>query len=274
MKKLNFITILLISTAYFFSSCKGDEETTTVVKSDSKALTSLVVTDTGNNDLTGVISGNVVTFNNATVSGTNVGIIESIAFSPKAKSNKNTGDNLSLNDVITITAENDSSQNYSVTVNVMTGSGMTGISENPMLVINTITGATLTGNDIGDTFVTLTGNFVKIGNPNITALGILVTTNSGVNLELTDAGEAPMEARVISATSDELLVLKGLIAISPNNVPFSFPVTGLFANTMYYFRGYAEVSGAGIIYTNKIDLTTIPSVVRIGTITGADTYNK
>ena len=281
MKKIYFLTLYLIAIVVIFSKCKNETEPL----SSENTLTAITVNDE-NKNIIGNISGNNLVFNDSAVAGTTQVTVKAISFSAKASADVKKNDVIPLNKTLTITAENGSIKYYIVDINVetptLTGDEMTitderttitgnemSITGNEMtltgspvipLVIEPITRAQLAIATITDSGATLSGSFVKVNNPLITEMGILVTTNIRIKLELNNTNEAPNGTLKLAATNEQLT-----LANSPalTIIPFSFPITNLASFTTYYFRGYAAISGEGILYTDKIHGKTLASKVRI-----------
>ena len=298
MKKIYFLTLYLIAIAVILLKCKNETEPL----SSENTLTAITVNDE-NKNIIGNISGNNLIFNDSAVAGTTQVTVKAIQFSDKASANVKKNDVIPLNKTLTITAENGSIKYYIVDINVetptLTGDEMTitgdemiitaerttitgnemSITGNEMtltgspvipLVIEPITRAQLAIATITDSGATLSGNFVKVNNPLITEMGILVTTNIRIKLELNNTNEAPNGTLKLAATNDQIA-----LANSPalTTIPFSFPITNLASFTTYYFRGYAAISGEGILYTDRIHGRTLASKVRILNFTINLPYN-
>ena len=253
LNKVIPITIILIG-FLFFNRCEPDPVPPSL--SGEKALTSLVVRDVSNESLTATIDGVSVTFAAEAAVGTTEVTIQSIAVSEKATTDKAVGDVLPVNNAtIRVIAEDGSSTDYSFTIIVATEE-----SEN---MVATITGVNIEVSTITTSGVMLSGSLIKINNPAITELGILVTSLSGVNLVLNNGNQAPTGAAKI-ALDDMNLALVNNPAIT--TIPVAFTVPNLMPATTYYFRGYANISGTGIIYSNTVDATTISIDKAITTI--------
>ena len=295
MKKIYFLTLYLIAIAIIFSKCKNETEPL----SSENTLTAITVNDE-NKNIIGNISGNNLIFDDSAVAGTTQVTVKTISFSDKASANVKKNDVIPLNKTLTITAENGSTKYYIVDINVetptltddemtITGDEMiitderTTITGNEMsitgnemsitgneisltgspvvpLIIEPITRAQLAIATITDSGATLSGNFVKVNNPLITEMGILVTTNIRIKLELNKTNEAPNGTAKLAATNEQIA-----LANSPalTTIPFSFPITNLASFTTYYFRGYAIINGGNILYTEKIQGMTLAGKVRI-----------
>ena len=298
MKKIYFLTLYLIAIAIIFLKCKNETEPL----SSENTLTAITVNDE-NKNIIGIISGNNLIFNDSAVAGTTQVTVKTIIFSDKASADVKKNDVIPLNKTLTITAENGSTKYYIVDINVetptltddemtitgdemtITGDEMTitdertTITGNEMtltgspvipLVIEPITRAQLAIATITDSGATLSGSFVKVNNPLITEMGILVTTNIRIKLKLNNTNEAPNGTLKLVATNEQLT-----LANSPalTTIPFSFPITNLASFTTYYFRGYAAISGEGILYTDRIHGRTLASKVRILNFTVSLPYN-
>ena len=298
MKKIYFLTLYLIAIAIILLKCKNETEPL----SSENTLTAITVNDE-NKNIIGNISGNNLIFNDSAVAGTTQVTVKTIIFSDKASANVKKNDVIPLNKTLTITAENGSIKYYIVDINVetptltddemtitderttitgnemsITGDRMT-ITGNEMtltgspvvpIVIEPITRAQLAIATITDSGATLSGNFVKVNNPLITEMGILVTTNIRIKLELNNTNEAPNGTAKLAATNEQLT-----LANSPalTTIPFSFPITNLASFTTYYFRGYAIINGGNILYTEKIQGMTLAGKVRISNFSVSLPYN-
>ena len=273
MKKVNFLTLYLIAIVIFLLGCKNEAPSLPSVENTLAAIT---VND-GNKDMVGNISDNRITFSDSAVAGTTQVTVKEIRFSDKASANAKTNDMIPLNKTITITAENGSTKSYVISINVsvatMIGKEMT-ITGTQVSIrgrpVKTITGARLSIASITTTAALLSGSFLKVNNPYITEMGILLTANETLNLELTNTNDVPNGAAKIIATSEQLSLANiSELAI----IPFSFDVINLSAFTTYYFRGYAVISGGGIVHTDKIDGMTLASKVRVYNFTISLPYN-
>ena len=288
MKKIYFLTLYLIAIVVIFSKCKNETEPL----SSENTLTAITVNDE-NKNIIGNISGNNLIFDDSAVAGTTQVTVKTISFSDKASANVKKNDVIPLNKTLTITAENGSIKYYIVDINVetptltddemtITGDEMiitderTTITGNEMsitgneisltgspvvpLIIEPITRAQLAIATITDSGATLSGSFVKLNNPLITEMGILVTTNIRIKLELNNTNEAPNGTLKLAATNEQIA-----LANSPalTTIPFSFPITNLASFTTYYFRGYAIINGGNILYTDRIHGRTLAGKVRI-----------
>ena len=250
MKTTKFLTLYLITSIIILSGCK-----TKTTLSGENTLTAITVND-GNKDMVGSIADSNITFSDSAVVGTTQVTVKAINFSDKASANVNRNDTIPLNKVITITAENNSTKNYVMSINISTtttGDGMTtdtgdGMTTTGTPVIGTITGLRLAIASITASVATLSGSFTKVNNPILTELGILVTNNERINLKLANDNQAPTGAMKLSATADQL-ALVNIPAFTI--IPLSFTVPMLNAFTTYYFRSYAAISGGGIVYTEK-----------------------
>ena len=233
--------------------------------------------------MVGNIAANNITFSDSAVAGTTQVTVKAINFSDNASANVKKNDVIPINKTITITAENKDIKNYAMSINVSTtttGGGMTTDTGNGMtttgssvvpIVIGTITGAQLAIAGITASGATLSGSFTKVNNPHLTELGILVTTNAMLNLELTNTNDAPTGAIKLSAPADQLaLVNIPAFTVIPLS---SFTVPNLASFTTYYFRGYAAISGGGVTYTDKINRKTLASKVNISNFTVSLPYN-
>ena len=273
MKKVNFLTLYLIAIVIFLLGCKTEAPSLPSVENTLAAIT---VND-GNKDMVGNILDNRITFSDSAVAGTTQVTVKEIRFSAKASANAKTNDMIPLNKTITITAENGSTKSYVISINVsvatMIGKEMT-ITGTQVSIrgrpVKTITGARLSIASITTTAALLSGSFLKVNNPYITEMGILLTANETLNLELTNTNDVPNGAAKIIATSEQLSLANiSELAI----IPFSFDVINLSAFTTYYFRGYAVISGGGIVHTDKIDGMTLASKVRVYNFTISLPYN-
>ena len=268
LKKLHLITITII---VILLGCENE-----TLPSGENTLTAISIND-GSKDIVGNIAQTNITFNDSAVAGTSQVTVKAISFSPKASANVNRNDTIPIDKTITITAENGSTKNYTMTINVVnatmttSGNGMTtsgdGISltGGPVvpIVVRTITGArielaaaaTISG-------VMLSGHFMKVNNPFITELGILMTTNAMLDLELNNANAAPTGATKNAISAASLMLLNNPMLI---DVTFPFAASNLIPSTPYYFRGYATISGGSVVYTNKIKATTLilPNYINI-----------
>ena len=274
MNKTNFSILYLIGLTMLLSGCPSPE----IILSGENTLTAITVND-GNKDMVGNIAASTITFSDSAVAGTTQVTVKAIQFSEKASANVNRNDMIPLNKTITITAENGSTKNYAMSINVSTatttGNGMTTDTGNGMItdtgngmttdtgngmtttgntVIGTITGARLAIASITASGATLSGSFTKVNNPHLTELGILVTTNAMLNLELTNNNQAPTGAIKLSAPADQL-ALVNIPAFTV--IPLSFTIPNLTSFTTYYFRGYAAISGGNVAYTDKIQGMTL-----------------
>ena len=307
MKKIYFLTLYLIAIVVIFSKCKNETEPL----SSENTLTAITVNDE-NKNIIGIISDSNLIFDDSAVAGTTQVTVKAIQFSDKASANVKKNDVIPLNKTLTITAENGSTKNYMMSINVsvatMTGDGMTTtdtgdeitITGDEMIITDertTITGneMSITGNEmtltgspvvpliiepitraqlaiatITDSGATLSGSFVKVNNPLITEMGILVTTNIRIKLELNNTNEAPNGTLKLAATNEQIA-----LANSPalTTIPFSFPITNLASFTTYYFRGYAIINGGNILYTEKIQGMTLAGKVRISNFSVSLPYN-
>ena len=257
----------LITLVIILSKCRKDMPPL----SGENRLTAITVND-GVKDMVGNIVANNITFSDSAVAGTTQVTILAINFSDKASANAKTNDVIPINKILTITTENGSARNYAMSINVstatMTGDGIiTGdgmkITGNPVvsvpIVIGTITGAKLAIAGITASGATLLGRFLKLNNPYITELGILVTANETLNLELTHTNEVPNGATKIIATAEQLAFVNTPVTV----IPLSFSVPSLASFTTYYFRGYAAISGGSVVYTNALNTTTLLSYTLI-----------
>ena len=275
MNKRKISILYVITIAIILSGCPSPE----IILSGENTLTAITVND-GNKDMVGNIAASTITFRDSAVAGTTQVTVKSILFSEKASANVNRNDMIPLNKTITITAENGSTKNYAMSINVSTatttgngmttdtgngmttdtGNGMTTDTGNGMTttgntVIGTITGARLAIASITASGATLSGSFTKVNNPHLTELGILVTTNAMLNLELTNNNQAPTGAIKLSAPADQLaLVNIPAFTVIPLS---SFTIPNLTSFTTYYFRGYAAISGGNVAYTDKIQGMTL-----------------
>ena len=267
-RKISILYVIVI--AIILSGCPSPE----IILSGENTLTEITVND-GTKDLVGSIADSNITFSDSAVVGTTQVTVKAIQFSDKASANVNINDMIPLNKVITITAENNSTKNYAMSINVsvatMTGGGMT-MTGSPVVpvVIGTITGARLAIAGITTSGAILSGSFVKVNNPILTELGILVTANETLNLELTSANDAPTGAIKLSAPADQL-ALVNIPALTA--IPLSFTVPNLASFTTYYFRGYAAISGGGIVYTDVINAMTLASTVSVSNFTVSLPYS-
>ena len=254
MKKVNFLKIYLIAIIIFLLGC----ETETIPLSSENTLDIIAVND-GKKDMVGNISGSNITFRDSAVAKTTQVMVKLIRFSDKASANVNINEQIPLKKTITITAENGSTKNYVMSINVSTatttGSGMT-MTGNP---VGTITGMRLTINTIMNSGVVLSGSFTKLNNPYITEMGILVTTNAMNNLELTSDNEAPTGATKHPADLSLLLRINNPVN---TDITFPFPLSNLRYGAPHSFRGYAIINGA-VVYSNILRAATLVSYTPI-----------
>ena len=246
VKNLNrFILInILVILTIFINSCGEDP-----APSDAKNLMSLVVAD-NNNNMTAIIDGTAVTFNNEAAAGTNSVTIQSITVSDNAIANKAVGDVLPVKGaVITVTAEDATTQNYTLTINVAQNT----ITGSVDLIASSIPGNT-------SIMITITGEATKVNTPIITEIGILVSTDAMNNLELTNNNQAPDGATKMALNDATILALlnSGDTRVIPENIPFSFTIDNLMPSTTYYFRGYITLMGGESLYTDIINARTTP----------------
>ena len=275
MKKIYFLTLYLIAIAVIFLKCKNETEPLSV----KNTLTGITVND-GAKDMVGNIVASNITFSDSAVVGTTQVTVKAIRFSDKASANVKKNDVIPINKVITITAENGSIKYYAMSINVsvatMTGGGMTttdtgnGMTTTSNPVIGTITGAQLAIAGITSSVAMLSGSFLKLNNPYITEMGILISTDATLNLELTNTNETPNGAAKITATNEQL-ALANTPALTI--IPFSFDVINLNAFTTYYFRSYATISGGSFVYADKIHGMTLAGKVRLANFTIRLPYN-
>ena len=263
MNKTNFSILYLIGLAIFLSGCPSPE----IILSGENTLTAITVND-GTKDLVGSIADSNITFSDSAVAGTTQVTVKEIRFSDNASADVKKNNVIPLNKTITITAENGSTKNYMMSINVsvatMTGDGMTttdtgdGMTMTGNPVIGTIIGARLSIVAITASEALLSGSFIKENNPHITELGILVSTDAMLNLELMNANEAPNGAVKLTTTAEQLaLVNTPALTVIPLS---SFAVPNLTAFTRYYFRGYAAISGGSVAYTDKINGMTLAGI--------------
>ena len=215
--------------------------------SGENTLTAITVND-GSKDMVGNIVESNITFSDSAVAGTSQVTVKAISFSPKASANVNRNDTIPINKTITITAENGSTKNYAMSINVSTTTG------NP--AVGTITDVSIAMTNATAFGVMIEGSFMKLNNPSITELGILVTTGAMLNLELTSDNEAPNGAIKYTADAANLQIVNNPAV---TNISSSFTVPNLNSFTTYYFRGYATIIGRGTLYTDKINVTTAVS---------------
>ena len=238
--------------------------------------------------MVGNIAASHITFSDSAVAGTTQVTVKSILFSEKASANVNINDTIPLKKTITITAENGSTKNYVMSINVSTatttGDGMT-MTGTPMtttgdgmtmtgssvvpVVIGTITGARLAIASITGSEVTISGNFTKLNNPFITEMGILVTTDAMLNLELNNDNQAPMGATKYPAAATLLQRINNPVN---TDITFSIPVTNLQTGTSHYFRGYVII-GENILYANTLNAATPVGKVSVSDFNISLPYN-
>ena len=257
MNKIIFFKLYLI--IIILSSCKPKP----TPLSGENALTAITVND-GNKDLVGNIAASNITFSDSAVAGTMQVTVKAIRFSDKASANVKLNEQIPINKTLAITAENGSIKYYAMTINLSTatttGTGMT-TTGNPMpIIIGTITGARIAIASITASEAVLSGSFTKLNNPYLTELGILVTANETLNLELTNNTQAPMGATKYPADASLLQQINNAM---DTEITFSVPVDNLRSFIPYYFRGYAAISGRNIVYTNKINSITSDSYTSI-----------
>ena len=214
MNKTKFSTLYLIGLAMLLSGCPSPE----IILSGENTLTAITVND-GNKDMIGNIAASNITFSDSAAAGTTQVTVKAINFSDNASANVKKNDMILINKTIIITAENKDIKNYAMSINVSTtttGGGMTTDTGNGMtttgnsvvpIVVGTITGAQLAIAGITASGATLSGSFTKVNNPHLTELGILVTTNAMLNLELTNTNDAPTGAIKLSAPADQLALV-------------------------------------------------------------------
>ena len=274
MKKVNFLKLYLIAMAILLLGCRIE----TIPLSSENILTAITVND-GNKDMAGSIAANNITFSDSAVAETSQVTVKSILFSEKASANVKKNDVIPINKLITIRAENGSTKSYVMSLNVSTatttGNGMTtdtgnGITTTGKPVVGTITGASLAIAGITTSVAMLSGLFTKQNNPILTELGILITTDAMLNLELTTDNEAPNGAVKLTTTDEQLALIN-----MPTSaiIPLSFTVPNLNAFTTYYFRSYAAISGGNVAYTDKIQRMTLAGTVSVSDFTINLPYN-
>ena len=230
--------------------------------------------------MVGNIAASHITFSDSAVAGTTQVTVKSILFSEKASADANRNDTIPIKKTIAITAENGSIKYYAMSINVSTatttGDGMTttdtgnGMTTTGDPVIGTITGARLAIAGITSSAAMISGSFTKQNNPILTELGILVTTDAMLNLELTNTNQAPTGAVKLTATAEQLALIN---MPTPAIIPLSFTVPNLTSFTTYYFRSYAAISGGNVAYTDKINRTTLANKVSVSNFTIRLPYN-
>ena len=272
----NYLFGLFISLSILiFYGCPSPE----IILSGENTLTAITVND-GKKDMVGNIAASHITFSDSAVAGTTQVTVKSIIVSDKASADANRNDTIPIKKTIAITAENGSIKYYAMSINVstatITGDGMTttdtgnGMTTTGDPVIGTITGARLAIAGITSSAAMISGSFTKQNNPILTELGILVTTDAMLNLELTSANQAPNGAMKLTATAEQLALIN---MPTPAIIPLSFTVPNLNAFTTYYFRAYAAISGGNVAYTDKINRMTLANKVSVSNFTIRLPYN-
>ena len=224
LNKILLISLVWIGVATFFNSCEDPP------KSDEKVLTSLVVRDISSNNLTATIVGTSVSFANKAAAGTNEVTIQSIAVSDKATVDKAVGDVLSVNNAsIRVTAEDGTSTNYSLTINVAAAPPPA-----PTKAILT----NLMETNVGADNITVNTTY---------AAGNNATTKYGFVYSSTAMGDALKVGG--NGVSDNTL------SGAPTGTSFNAILQNLSTGTLYYVRAYA-INSAGTAYSNQISSTT------------------
>ncbi len=208
----------------------GSTQTYTVIinavsASTEKAITAITFSVDGNSaKYKGTISGTNITANVVTNNATQA-TIYSISLSEYATANKNVGDVVAFSGgTITVTAQDDSTQIYSISINTS--------SPTPPAV------STTNATNVSHTSVTLNGEVTNTGNTPISGYGFIYSTTSGGALTLTGSG-----TKVAVGSSIE-------VASFTNNL------TGLTASTLYYTVAYAT-NGARTSYGSVVSFTTL-----------------
>ena len=255
MNKTKFSTLFLIGLAIILSGCPSPE----IILSGENTLTEITVND-GTKDMVGSIAASNITFSDSAAAGTSQVTVKAIQFSEKASANAQKNDTIPINKTITITAENGSTKNYAMSINVRTatttGTGMT-MTGNP--VAGTITGVRLAVDTILASGVVLSGSFTKLNNPFITEMGILVTTDARLNLELTSDNEA---LTGVTKYATETALLQRINNPVNTDITFPFTLSNLRYGAPHSFRYYAIINGA-VVYSNILRASTLVSYIPI-----------
>ena len=275
----NYLFGLFISVSILiFYGCPSPE----IILSGENTLTAITVND-GAKDMVGNIAANNITFSDSAVAGTTQVTVKAIQFSEKASADVNRNDTIPIKKTLAITAENGSIKYYAMSINVstatttgdgmtMTGTGMT-MTGTPMTTTGnpagTITGVQLAIDSITGSQVTFSGNFTKLNNPFITEMGILVTTNAMLNLELNNDKSAPMGATKYPAGAALLQRINNPVN---TDITFSITVTNLQSSTLHYFRGYVII-GENVLYANTLNATTLTRKVSVSDFHTSFPYN-
>ena len=238
LKRIFFVTILLIGLALIINSCEEDPPPL----SSDKLITSLTLND-GIKDITGVINGLNVSFSEKAAVGVEEVLIKSIIISDNARSSKNNGDRLAVGEsTITITAADGSSNSYLINILVTDPTLAT-------LINLTASQRSLSG------FLLTVG--YQPGNVETTRYGLLYSDTISE------------ESAFVFSSSDNLMEgiqkIEGSAPVPSGNV-FNFPLTGLSHSTTFYCRIYARNS-VGYSYSNLLTVSTeTPLPFRLGSI--------
>ncbi len=203
---IKILFVLLISIVY---QCKKPEP------SADKVLSLLVVT--ADKDYTPSINETTVSFSEKVPYGTTEVTIKTIAFSENAKANKAVGDKLPTGTAVTIaiTAEDNSTQNYTFTIPVNTTPPAPQIK--PVVSMGDPMNITVSG-------ATISGTLINIGSSNVTSHGYIWGT--ATNPTITGAGFS--KNNLGNATT--------------SGTTFSTTIGDLEEGTTYYVRAYASNS--------------------------------
>ncbi len=241
-KTLIISTILVIGTAFTIYQCEKPVE-----KSKEKSITALVVS-VGSTDYSATISQTNITFADKVPSGTTEVSIKTITISEKANASKSAGDKLNVgtSNSITVTAEDGTTANYTVTINAANPVIPPVETRKPSVSTDNATNITVSGS-------TISGTIIDIGTSSVTSHGHVWST--GNNPTITGNG----------------VIKNDLGNVTTSGVTFSTSINGLSENTTYFVRAFATNSvgtGYGVIKNFK----TLQNG-SLGTISGSSQVN-
>ncbi len=246
MKIIKYFIALSIIVGMFISvlRCNPEEE-----KLSGRSITAFTVAS-GSTEYTGVINSTNITFSNKVPFGITQVSIKAFTLSEKANASKKVGDNLVVGSTnsITVTAENSSTQTYSVTI---------------------------TAQQQTDIFQTLSGGAQTAVSINNSQSGANISVSITSKIGNIDTGTIVQYGHIYSDTAqgDELVlgasnVLSTSLNSSSNKTSknptgeYTSTLSDLNTSTTYFVRPYITTAN-GTAYGNQINFTTLNNEANI-----------